>query len=182
MALRQVVTRAWLAAQPVAGTRSFALGPIDEHFLRGHWLPPRRGHRRRIEVGHAGGPQRGVAPGSIVDDRSDAGIGEVAEGRRAARRQARDHPLALADQFRRQFSDVDWWPEYIVTESPRVYCGGGVNAASDLSSIWSKNSAAVPDADSCFLDVRGQNSALDHRERETWASLVALHASHDMLD
>ncbi len=39
----------------------------------------------------------------------------------------------LADQFRRRFPDVDWRPEYLVTESPGVCCGGGVNAASDLS-------------------------------------------------
>ncbi len=49
------------------------------------------------------------------------------EGRRATTH------WALADQFRRRFPDVDWQPEYIVTESPGVYCGGGVNAASDLS-------------------------------------------------
>ena len=40
---------------------------------------------------------------------------------------------ALAEQFRRRFPAVDWQPEYIVTEAPGVYCGGGVNAASDLS-------------------------------------------------
>jgi transcriptional regulator GlxA family with amidase domain len=40
---------------------------------------------------------------------------------------------ALADLFRRRFPAVDWRPEYLVTEAPGVYCGGGVNAASDLS-------------------------------------------------
>ena len=40
---------------------------------------------------------------------------------------------ALAEQFRRRFPKVEWRPEYLVTEAPGVYCGGGVNAASDLS-------------------------------------------------
>jgi transcriptional regulator GlxA family with amidase domain len=39
----------------------------------------------------------------------------------------------LADQFRRRFPKVDWRPEYLVTDAGGVYCGGGVNAASDLS-------------------------------------------------
>ena len=40
---------------------------------------------------------------------------------------------ALAEQFRQRFPKVEWRPEFLVTEAPGVYCGGGVNAASDLS-------------------------------------------------
>ena len=40
---------------------------------------------------------------------------------------------ALADLYRRRFPQVDWRPEYLVTDAAGVYCGGGVNAASDLS-------------------------------------------------
>ncbi len=40
---------------------------------------------------------------------------------------------ALADQFRQRFPKVEWRPEYLVTDAAGVYCGGGVNAASDLS-------------------------------------------------
>ncbi len=49
------------------------------------------------------------------------------EGRRATTH------WALAEQFRRRFPKVDWRPEYLVTDAGGVYCGGGVNAASDLS-------------------------------------------------
>jgi len=40
---------------------------------------------------------------------------------------------ALAERCRRRFPQVDWRPEYLVTDAAGVYCGGGVNAASDLS-------------------------------------------------
>jgi transcriptional regulator GlxA family with amidase domain len=39
----------------------------------------------------------------------------------------------LVEQYRRRFPAVDWRPEYLVTDTGSVYCGGGVNAASDLS-------------------------------------------------
>lgn len=40
---------------------------------------------------------------------------------------------ALAEHCRRRFPQVDWRPEYLVTDAAGIYCGGGVNAASDLS-------------------------------------------------
>ncbi len=40
---------------------------------------------------------------------------------------------ALAEQFGRRFPEVEWRAEYLVTDAAGVYCGGGVNAASDLS-------------------------------------------------
>ncbi|PWC31941.1 helix-turn-helix domain-containing protein [Azospirillum sp. TSO22-1] len=39
----------------------------------------------------------------------------------------------IADLFRQRFPDVDWQPEYLVTDSAGLYCGGGINAAADLS-------------------------------------------------
>lgn len=40
---------------------------------------------------------------------------------------------ALAKQYRQRFPDIDWREEYLVTDAGDVYCGGGVNAAADLS-------------------------------------------------
>ena len=40
---------------------------------------------------------------------------------------------ALADIYARKFPNVDWQPDYLVTDSGGVTCGGGINSASDLS-------------------------------------------------
>jgi transcriptional regulator GlxA family with amidase domain len=40
---------------------------------------------------------------------------------------------AMIDAFRQRYPRVDWQPERFVTESGRVFCGGGVYAAIDLS-------------------------------------------------
>jgi transcriptional regulator GlxA family with amidase domain len=40
---------------------------------------------------------------------------------------------AVADQMRRRYPRVRWQPERFVTESGRLFCGGGVYAAIDLS-------------------------------------------------
>jgi len=39
----------------------------------------------------------------------------------------------LADKYRQRFPEVDWREEYLVVDSGDVYCGGGINAAADLS-------------------------------------------------
>lgn len=39
----------------------------------------------------------------------------------------------LADVYRRRFPQVDWREEFLVTDSGKIYCGGGINAAADLS-------------------------------------------------
>jgi transcriptional regulator GlxA family with amidase domain len=39
----------------------------------------------------------------------------------------------LAERFRQQYPKVQWMPELMVTEDSGIYCGGGVNAALDLS-------------------------------------------------
>ena len=40
---------------------------------------------------------------------------------------------AMVETFRRRYPRVDWQPERFVTESGRVFCGGGVYSAIDLS-------------------------------------------------
>lgn len=39
----------------------------------------------------------------------------------------------LADHYRRHFPKIDWRDEYLVTDTGDIFCGGGVNAAADLS-------------------------------------------------
>lgn len=39
----------------------------------------------------------------------------------------------IADEFKRKYPKVRWMPELMVTEDRGFYCGGGVNAALDLS-------------------------------------------------
>jgi transcriptional regulator GlxA family with amidase domain len=40
---------------------------------------------------------------------------------------------ALVEDYRRRYPTVRWQPEYFVTGADGVYCGGGLNAATDLS-------------------------------------------------
>lgn len=40
---------------------------------------------------------------------------------------------ALVEDYRRRYPNVRWQPEYFVTGADGVYCGGGLNAATDLS-------------------------------------------------
>ncbi len=40
---------------------------------------------------------------------------------------------AFAEIYARRFPLVDWQPDYLVTDSAGLYCGGGINSASDLS-------------------------------------------------
>lgn len=39
----------------------------------------------------------------------------------------------LADSYRQYFPEVDWRKEYLVTDAGDMFCGGGANAAADLS-------------------------------------------------
>lgn len=61
-----------------------------------------------------------------------SGVALLAEAGLLNGRRATTH-WALEEQFRRRFPAVTWDTEYLITESDRVYCGGGVNAAADLS-------------------------------------------------
>lgn len=39
----------------------------------------------------------------------------------------------VAAEYRRRFPQVNWREEFLVTDAGTIYCGGGVNAAADLS-------------------------------------------------
>lgn len=39
----------------------------------------------------------------------------------------------VADAFRERYPDVDWCTDMLITEDAGLFCGGGVNAATDLS-------------------------------------------------
>jgi transcriptional regulator GlxA family with amidase domain len=60
------------------------------------------------------------------------GVSLLAEAGLVDGRPATTH-WALVDEFRRRYPRVDWQPERFVTESARVFCGGGLYAAVDLS-------------------------------------------------
>jgi transcriptional regulator GlxA family with amidase domain len=61
-----------------------------------------------------------------------SGVALVAAAGLLDGRQATLH-WGLADLYRRHFHAVDWRTEYLVTDAGGRYCGGGLNAASDLS-------------------------------------------------
>ena len=60
------------------------------------------------------------------------GVSLLAEAGLLDGRPATTH-WAMVDEFRRRYPRVDWQPERFVTESGRVFCGGGVYSAIDLS-------------------------------------------------
>jgi len=39
----------------------------------------------------------------------------------------------LTEVYRRRFPDVDWQPDYLITDAGNVVCSGGINSAADLS-------------------------------------------------
>jgi transcriptional regulator GlxA family with amidase domain len=39
----------------------------------------------------------------------------------------------IAEHLRGKYPNVNWMPELLVTEDRNIYCGGGMNAALDLS-------------------------------------------------
>jgi len=60
------------------------------------------------------------------------GVSIVAEAGLLDGRPATTH-WAAVEELRRRYPRVDWQPERFVTESGRVFCGGGVYSAIDLS-------------------------------------------------
>jgi len=71
--------------------------------------------------------KRGAAIASVC-----SGVGLVAATGMLDGRRATTH-WALADIFRQKYPRVKWMPELMVTEDHGFYCGGGVQAALDLS-------------------------------------------------
>jgi len=71
--------------------------------------------------------RRGAAIASVC-----SGVGLVAASGLLDGRRATTH-WGLAERFRREYPNVKWMPELMVTEDRGFYCGGGVHAALDLS-------------------------------------------------
>lgn len=61
-----------------------------------------------------------------------SGVGLVAAAGLLDGKRATTH-WGLAERFRQKYPRVKWMPELMVTEDRGFYCGGGVNAALDLS-------------------------------------------------
>src|SRR5436309_1258108 len=71
--------------------------------------------------------KRGAAIASVC-----SGVGFVAAAGLLDGKRATTH-WAIAERFREMYPKVKWMPELMVTEDRGFYCGGGVNAALDLS-------------------------------------------------
>src|SRR5215467_887914 len=71
--------------------------------------------------------KRGAAIASVC-----SGVGLVAAAGMLDGKRATTH-WGLAEEFRRKYPKVRWMPELMMTEDHGFYCGGGVNAALDLS-------------------------------------------------
>ena len=90
------------------------------------WTPPSRANAALIpwlRRWHA----RGASIAGIC-----TGVSLLAEAGLLDGRPATTH-WAMVESFRRRYPRVDWQPERFVTESGRVFCGGGVYSAIDLS-------------------------------------------------
>jgi transcriptional regulator GlxA family with amidase domain len=61
-----------------------------------------------------------------------SGVGLVAETGLLDGRRATTH-WGIAEHLRKKYPRVNWMPELLVTEDRNLYCGGGMNAALDLS-------------------------------------------------
>lgn len=95
-----------------------ASGPVPAEWMSRHAaIPPWLAERYR-----SGTRIAGVCSG--VAFLAEAGL---LEGRRATTH------WGVAEGFRERYPAVDWRTDLLVTEDAGVYCGGGVNAASDLS-------------------------------------------------
>jgi transcriptional regulator GlxA family with amidase domain len=71
--------------------------------------------------------KRGVPIASVC-----SGVGLVAATGLLDGKRATTH-WSLGERFREKYPKVRWMPELMVTEDTGFYCGGGVNAALDLS-------------------------------------------------
>jgi transcriptional regulator GlxA family with amidase domain len=71
--------------------------------------------------------KRGASVASVC-----SGVGLVAAAGLLDGKRATTH-WSLAERFRQKYPRVRWMPELMVTEDHGFYCGGGLNAALDLS-------------------------------------------------
>lgn len=61
-----------------------------------------------------------------------SGVAFLAEAGLLDGRRATTH-WGVADNFRKRYPKVDWHTDLLITEDAGLFCGGGVNAATDLS-------------------------------------------------
>ncbi|MFP3921002.1 MAG: GlxA family transcriptional regulator [Dichotomicrobium sp.] len=61
-----------------------------------------------------------------------SGVAFLAEAGLLDGRRATTH-WGVAEDFRRRYPKVDWRVDLLITEEGRLFCGGGVNASTDLS-------------------------------------------------
>lgn len=61
-----------------------------------------------------------------------SGVALLAEAGLLDGKRATTH-WGLAEVYRTRFPHVDWQPEYLITDTGDVFCGGGINSAADLS-------------------------------------------------
>jgi len=61
-----------------------------------------------------------------------SGVALLAEAGLLEGKRATTH-WGLTDVYRQRFPKVDWQPDHLITDAGDVYCGGGINAAADLS-------------------------------------------------
>lgn len=95
-----------------------ASGPVPEEWMARHCaIPPWLSDRYR-----SGTRVAGVC----------SGVALLAEARLLDGHRATTH-WGVAEGFRQRYPDVDWRTDLLITEDAGLYCGGGVNAASDLS-------------------------------------------------
>ncbi len=116
--LRIAPDRAIADLGPVDLVMVSASGPAPAEWMSRHAaLPPWLSERYR-----SGTRIAGVCSG--VAFLAEAGL---LDGRRATTH------WGVAEGFRQRYPDVDWQTDLLITEDAGLYCGGGVNAASDLS-------------------------------------------------
>lgn len=96
-----------------------ASGPMPSEWMQRHakllpWLVERYGRQGVMLAGVCSG----------VAFLAEAGL---LDGRRATTH------WGVAEEFRRRYPKVDWRTDMLITEDAGLFCGGGVNAATDLS-------------------------------------------------
>ncbi len=125
--------------------------------------------------------KRGVAIASVC-----SGVGLVAATGMLDGKRATTH-WALAERFRQKYPKVNWMPELMVTEDHSFYCGGGVNAALDLSlylvecfcghevAVQTQRAGLAAPELSPNLPARSHRSARGHEPAKLRAPLQASH-------
>ena len=76
--------------------------------------------------GCGAGPPKGSKIAGVC-----SGVALLAEAGLLDGKRATTH-WALTETYRRSFPNVDWQPDYLITDAGDVFCGGGINSAADL--------------------------------------------------